>query len=318
MNRLSNFLKIRKGFTLIELLVVIAIIAILIGLLLPAVQKVREAAARTKCTNNFKQMGIATHAYHDAIGKLPPLYSNGPSIYGPVLFVLLPYIEQSNLYTMSGGNCYSYIVQPDGKNRTAAEYQQKMFLCPSDATGDDTGLWPVGIPNEDPGARWEYSNIAANFQVFGNPNAGNSDPTNLAGALTLVTMSDGTSNTIMYGERFRTAGYGGDYASLWGHGYWNVPYMAAFAYGNQYGTQGYTSYDGLGGSVGPSSTPQQLQPIPFNSQAFPGRTQAIHSGGIMVAGLGDGSVRNINSGLSGTTWWAACTPRLGDMLGPDW
>src|ERR1700733_2624488 len=113
----------RRGFTLIELLVVIAIIAILIGLLLPAVQKIREAANRMKCSNQLKQLGLAAHNYHDVNGKLPPavqmnLSVNNPADYnqnfGPNWAVLmLPYIEQDNLYNQNSNSIQNYMINGD-------------------------------------------------------------------------------------------------------------------------------------------------------------------------------------------------------------
>jgi prepilin-type N-terminal cleavage/methylation domain-containing protein len=155
----------RGGFTLIELLVVIAIIAVLIGLLVPAVQKVREAASRTECLSKVRQLGLATHNYHNALKHLPPTLGNEGTAYGPTLYHLLPYIEGDNLYRLG----------------VAALGNQdfKAYYCPSDPTYE---------------AGYAETTYVSNYLVFGPP-AGSTKPNNLN------VMQHGTSSTVMYTER---------------------------------------------------------------------------------------------------------------------
>src|SRR5712692_3766633 len=136
----------RSGFTLIELLVVIAIIAVLIGLLVPAVQKVREAAARMKCANNLKQLGLACHNYESTYGQLPPAVlmrrGNGPGMvrspqnanqnFGPNwLILILPYMEENNLYQTVSGSINNYMTTGDDGWRSIRGQTIKKFQCPT-------------------------------------------------------------------------------------------------------------------------------------------------------------------------------------------
>jgi len=325
------FSQCRRGFTLIELLVVIAIIAILIGLLLPAVQKVREAAARATCSNNTKQIALATHNYQDAHGRLPSMFDYTPPITwhppwdsmppnngrgGTIFFFLLPYIEQDNLYRISNGNVYFPIPTSGGMHRMACTYPIKTYFCPSDASWGEQGIWlPGWRPNEDPtGNGWMPCNYGANFQVFGNPDRGNNAWLNMQTSFSIHNIQDGASNTVFFAEKLRTCN--SRLSPLWGHGSWRVDFMSIFAYGSSGGV-GYTHRTSIAGMVGLNSKFQRVEMRPWNTQCNPMLTQLIHSG-VMIVGMGDGSVRSVSESISPQSWWAALTTSSGDIPGNDW
>ena len=162
----------RSGFTLIELLVVIAIIAVLIGLLLPAVQKVRDAAARMSCSNQMKQLGLAVHDFHDTAGTLPPISAPCSSFYDPacytppnapfganmytMLHYLLPHIEQTNLHN-------SLVVgTPDGTRPLTVV---KAYICPADVTNSGGKALTFAGGAQD----FAVSSYGGNNYVFGDP-----------------------------------------------------------------------------------------------------------------------------------------------------
>jgi prepilin-type N-terminal cleavage/methylation domain-containing protein/prepilin-type processing-associated H-X9-DG protein len=306
----------RSAFTLIELLVVIAIIAILIGLLLPAVQKVREAAARTKCANNLKQLGIATHAINDAKGSVPPVaspdgwtattlsapwYNGAPYTY---FGWLLPFIEQNSIYqAQTRGNV------PPGAY-CGGQYAQpiKTFICPSDPSVGATGL----SQTTNGGANgFAVSCYSVNYLVFGNPN-GTSDSVCVQGNARIPTsMPDGTSNVIFFGEIYGSCslsndpGNGGSAASLWADS--TLPWRPIMCHNsaNKSVSPGFAACNTF-----------QVQPVPFGS-CDPSRGQSGHTNGMNVC-LGDGSVKFVAVSITANTWARACDPRDGNPLGNDW
>jgi prepilin-type N-terminal cleavage/methylation domain-containing protein len=295
----------RRGFTLIELLVVIAIIAVLIGMLLPAIQKVREAASRSKCSNNLHQIGVALHSINDAYGVLPPLctasaVSNMPfpgPFYGKNYTLhcwLLPFIEQSTIFSQCSPAGYA-----------GGQYFRPIptYICPSDPS-QSNGLCLTSYGGAN---NWGGSSYLANYQAFGNPQLGR-----VEGQAHLLesTFQDGLSNTIVFTEGYITCGWSGDltfmYGSLWAdsNSIWR-PIFGTNTSSKSPAARGY-----------PAAFLFQVQPN-WMTGCDPSRPQTPHTAGINAL-TADGGVRFVSQGISAATWARAVNPKDGVPNGPDW
>ncbi len=304
----------KNAFTLIELLVVIAIIAILIGLLLPAVQKVREAAARAKCQNNLKQFGLAMHNYESTNGKLPlsrPYDLAGNRMSWTI--VVLDYVEQGNLARLYNKN----IAWNTGTNITTGQTAIPVFICPSvpeastriTSSGSGTGLDGISMGPLDYLVMHRLRNRFYTANGLTNP-AGTADHDGALNANTetpIIGITDGSSNTILVLENGARPNYhllgrsqGTFLPRFEGYG-WSDPDGGA---GSMDGTDAVT-----GAINGGSGTGRCIMNCNNDSEPY-----SFHTGGMNVC-LADGSGRFVRSSVPAATFAALLTAKAGDIPG---
>ena len=277
----------RTAFSMIELLVVLAVLGFLLALLLPAIQKVREAQARAQTQGDLKQLALALHNSNDTYRRLPPAFDAFAGLKAPhsLHVYLLPFIEQANLY-----NQYT---QGQGDDQAVVP----TFVSPADPSKPNP---PKGVQN-----------FPANLRVFSTkgertkfdapmPALGKVEPGNAA---IPRSFPDGTSNTIVFGTRYGVCGEGGSrYAS--------APNTNTAAFFGQNAAKGKAKAADMTGTFLLHPAANQCQPTPLMGHAF-------WASGIDLA-LGDGSVRVVTAQVSPQTWNAAMQPNDGMPLGDDW
>jgi len=316
----------RAAFTLVELLVVIAIIAILVGLLLPAVQKVRESASRTQCQNNLKQLGLATlnaagqynNELPPAIGAYPVSTAGGANaMVLPTLVWILPFIEQQALFTglqtAYAAGASSYAAAAISSSTTI-----KLYQCPSD-TSIKTAQAPATATFGSAPTLGSFTSYGANAQVFGTvsttPGTTNVVAFSWSGGSRIPRdIPDGQSNTVFFTEKLAycagtAAAIPGPGGSIWAD--------------NTFATQGIAVWVAAVGTNTSANVSQSPYIQPQMSIANPGtclhRTwpSTAHTG-VMNVALGDGSVKTVNQSITQATFNVAMVPNDGLTLGSDW